>query len=202
MHFLCALMWQAIFDVPIYVSVVFTQRTTWSYTDLPCPTQVFDLVYHSTMPNLFVGTLTTPKRSQEFGVALNGFYINFVSHIKLRNMGAQIPEIEEKPLAGCGCRKFQIDLLGDYLCTCTAHSGAKKAHDRAVDQIADVFRTTHQAKTRQVARSRGQHCGDIDLAGYLANAAGPLPLVLDLRIAHERFGSSSDPSINGYLVTK
>jgi hypothetical protein len=24
------------------------------------------------------------------------------------------------------------------------------------------------------------------LAGYLANAAGPVPLVLDLRIAHER----------------
>jgi hypothetical protein len=28
---------------------------------------------------------------------------------------------------------------------------------------------------------------------------GPVPLVLDLRIAHERFGSSSDPSINGHL---
>ena len=27
----------------------------------------------------------------------------------------------------------------------------------------------------------------------------PVPLVLDLRIAHERFGSSSDPSINGHL---
>ena len=26
-----------------------------------------------------------------------------------------------------------------------------------------------------------------------------MPLVLDLRIAHERFGSSSDPSINGHL---
>ena len=28
---------------------------------------------------------------------------------------------------------------------------------------------------------------------------GPVPLVLDLRIAHDRFGSSSDPSINGHL---
>jgi hypothetical protein len=37
------------------------------------------------------------------------------------------------------------------------------------------------------------------LAGYLANVAGPVPLVLDLRIAHERWGSSSDPSINGHL---
>ncbi len=37
------------------------------------------------------------------------------------------------------------------------------------------------------------------MAGYLANAAGPVALVLDLRIAHERFGSSSDPSLNGHL---
>jgi hypothetical protein len=29
--------------------------------------------------------------------------------------------------------------------------------------------------------------------------SGPVPLVLDLRISHERFGSSSDPSINGHL---
>ncbi len=35
--------------------------------------------------------------------------------------------------------------------------------------------------------------------GFLANAAGPLPLVLDLRIAHDRFGSSSDPNLNGKI---
>ena len=68
-----------------------------------------------------------------------------------------------------------------------------------VDPIADLFCTTHEVKTQQVARSRGQRCGDIELAGYLANAAGPVPLVLDLRIAHERWGSSSDPIINGNL---
>jgi hypothetical protein len=41
--------------------------------------------------------------------------------------------------------------------------------------------------------------GDIELAGYLATAAGPVPLVLDLRIAHDRMGSSADPSLNGHL---
>ena len=61
------------------------------------------------------------------------------------------------------------------------------------------FRTTHKVKTQQVIRSRGQHCGDIQLERYLANQAGPVPLVLDLRIAHERFGRSSDLSINGNL---
>ncbi len=37
--------------------------------------------------------------------------------------------------------------------------------------------------------------------GYLENVEGPVSLVLDLRITHERFGSSSDPSIciNGHL---
>ena len=100
-------------------------------------------------------------------------------------MGAQIPLIAEKPLAVCGCRKFKIDTLEDHLCTCTSHSGAKKAHDWAVDQLADLFRTTHRVKTQQVVKIRGQYCGDIQLGGYLANAAGPVPLVVDLRITHD-----------------
>ncbi len=87
-------------------------------------------------------------------------------------MGDQIPVIAEKPLTGCGCSKFQIDYLGDHLCTCTAHSGAKKANDWAVDQIDDLFRTTHKVKTQQVVKNRDQYCGDIEIEGYLANATG------------------------------
>ena len=68
-----------------------------------------------------------------------------------------------------------------------------------VDQIVDLFRTTHTAKTQQVIKSRGHHCGDIELVGYLVNETDPVPLVLDLRIAHDHFGSSSDPSLNGNL---
>ena len=37
------------------------------------------------------------------------------------------------------------------------------------------------------------------MTGYLANQTGPVPLVLVLRIDHERFGRSSDLSINGNL---
>jgi hypothetical protein len=87
------------------------------------------------------------------------------------------------PFSVCGCKKFVIESLGDHVSTCTSHSGTKKVHDWTVDQI-DLFRTTHKVKTKQVVRSRGQRCGDIKLASYLANAAGPVPLVLDLRIAH------------------
>ena len=43
-------------------------------------------------------------------------------------------------------------------------------------------------------------CGDIELAAYLADAAGPVNLVMDLRIVHERFGSSSKPLLNGHLL--
>jgi hypothetical protein len=39
----------------------------------------------------------------------------------------------------------------------------------------------------------------MELAAYLSNAAGPVPLVLDLCIAHERWGGSSNPSLNGHL---
>ncbi len=34
---------------------------------------------------------------------------------------------------------------------------------------------------------------------YLSNVTSPVPLVLDLLIVHDRFGSSSDPSLNGHL---
>jgi hypothetical protein len=34
------------------------------------------------------------------------------------SMGTQILLIAEKPLATCGCRKFQLDPLGDHLNTC------------------------------------------------------------------------------------
>jgi hypothetical protein len=44
-----------------------------------------------------------------------------------------------------------------------------------------------------------QWCGDIELDTYLPNVSGPVPLVMDLRIRPDRYGSSSDPSINGHL---
>jgi hypothetical protein len=114
-------------------------------------------------------------------------------------MKTQILVIAEKSLAACGCRKFHLDEMGDHLCTSTTHSGAKKAHDWVVEQLADLFRTTHTVKTQHVTKSRGRHCGDIQLATYLANAAGPVPLVLDLHIDHDRFGSISATSLNGNL---
>jgi hypothetical protein len=39
-------------------------------------------------------------------------------------------------------------------------------------------------------------CGDIDLAGYLANEVVPVPLVMDLRIAHDKYPNNVDQSLN------
>jgi hypothetical protein len=54
-------------------------------------------------------------------------------------------------------------------------------------------------RSKQKPRSAFTDCGDIELEGYLGNATGPVPLVLDLRIAHDRVGSSTDPTLNGHL---
>ncbi len=68
-----------------------------------------------------------------------------------------------------------------------------------VDQVADFFRTTHKVNTQEVVKNWGQHCGDIEIPGYLANESVPVSLVLDLRITHDRVGSSIDPTLNGHL---
>jgi hypothetical protein len=114
-------------------------------------------------------------------------------------MDTQIPVIVEKPLEVFGWRKFHLDVMGDHLCTCTTHSGVKKAHDWVVEQLVDLFHTTHRTKAQHVTKNRGRYCGDIQLDTYLVNSVGPVSLVLDLRIAHDRFGSISDPTLNGRL---
>jgi hypothetical protein len=87
----------------------------------------------------------------------------------------------------------------DHLCTCTTHSGVKKVHDWTVEQLGDLFRTTHHTKTEHVTKNMGRHCGDVQLTTYLTNTVGPVSLVLDLHIDHDRFGSSSDPILNDHL---
>jgi hypothetical protein len=56
------------------------------------------------------------------------------------------------------------------------------------------------SKTEHVTKSRGRHCGDIELSSNLTNTTDPVSLVMDLHIDHDRFGSRSDPSLNLRLV--
>ena len=105
----------------------------------------------------------------------------------------------ELSLSDCGYRKFTCDVLDDHVCTCTDHSGVKKAHDWTVEQLTDLFHTTHRVKTQWVTKTRTHRCGDIELVSYLDNVSRPVSLVMDLRITHERWGSGSNPSLNGQL---
>jgi hypothetical protein len=46
---------------------------------------------------------------------------------------ASLPRRNQRSPALCGCKKHGMDLYGDHTSTCTAHSGATKAHDWAAE---------------------------------------------------------------------
>jgi hypothetical protein len=119
-------------------------------------------------------------------------FLSLISVIMYRSWRSYLSRI---PTTG----SFRLIRSGNHLCSCPPHSGVKKVHDWVVDGIDDLFCTNHKGKTQQVVKSRGQWCGDIKLSGHLTNVTGSVSLVLDLRIVHEHWGSSSDPSINGHL---
>jgi hypothetical protein len=57
----------------------------------------------------------------------------------------------------------------------------------------------YRVKTQQVVKNWGHHYGDIEFTGYLQNVVRTVSLVLDLRIDHDRWGISTDPTLNGHL---
>jgi hypothetical protein len=106
---------------------------------------------------------------------------------------AALPRLHNSPLAKCGCKKFGMDFHGDHTSTCTAHSGATKAHDWMVSVLGPLFRIAgHVVRTQHgVTASVGQRRGDVEIRNYLRDQAGSRSLVFDLSIAHDRFGSLS-----------
>ena len=84
------------------------------------------------------------------------------------------PRHHNNPLATCGCKKHCMDFHGDHTSTCTAHSGATKAHDWMVGVLGLLFRTAgHTVRTQHgVTASAGQRRGDVELRSYLQDATG------------------------------
>ncbi len=113
---------------------------------------------------------------------------------------ASLPRRNQRSPALCGCKKHGMDLYGDHTSTCTAHSGANKAH-WAVGVLGPLFRTAgHVVRTQHgVTASAGQRRGDVEVRNYLSDAAGSRSLVFDLSITHDRIGSSSHVQQNGSL---
>jgi hypothetical protein len=62
---------------------------------------------------------------------------------------------------GLWLQEVCLNVLDDHVNTCTAHSGAKKTHDWAIEQLVDLFHTTHRVKTQQVARPLGSGVSDV-----------------------------------------
>ncbi len=63
---------------------------------------------------------------------------------------ASLPRRNQRAPALCGCKKHGMDLFGDRTSTCTAHSGATKAHDWAVGVPGPLFRTAgHTVRSHQ-----------------------------------------------------
>ena len=97
-----------------------------------------------------------------------------------------------------------LDLHGDHVSTCTAHSGANKAHDWMVSILGPLFRTAgHQVRTQfgvSPSDPARQKRGDVEIVSYLQDAAGARNLVFDLRITHDRYGKSAQPHHNGQLT--
>jgi hypothetical protein len=104
----------------------------------------------------------------------------------------------------CGCKKHGIDTYGDHTATCTAHSGATKAHDWAVGVLGPLFRSAgHTVRTQhQVTASAGHRRGDVEIREYVRDAAGSRSLVFDLSITHDRFGSSTHVQQNRTSATR
>ena len=97
----------------------------------------------------------------------------------------------------CGCKKVT---LGDDVNTSTTHSDAKRTHDWAVGQQADLFRTTtSKVRTTRVALSRGHRWRHGFGSDVLPHGLCRISLVVHLCLTNERFGSSSNPSLYGGL---
>ncbi len=83
-------------------------------------------------PMIWLGQIRPHRRDEAWSASL---WQTFFA----ASVGAQIPLLPEVPLSDCGCKEFQIDALGDYFCTCTAHLGVKKTHDWSADQMLTSF---------------------------------------------------------------
>jgi hypothetical protein len=114
---------------------------------------------------------------------------------------ASLPRRNQHSPALCGCKKHGMDLYGDHTSTCTAHSGATKAHDWAVGVLGALFRTAgHVVRTQHgVTASAGQRHGDVEIRSFLQDAAGRRSLVFDLSIPHDRISRSCHVQQNGLL---
>jgi hypothetical protein len=93
-----------------------------------------------------------------------------------------------------------MDFPVDHTSTCTAHSGASKAHDWIVSVLGPCSARHRVCTQHNVTASAGQQHCDVEIRNYLRDHAGSLSLAFDLSITHDHFGSSSHVQQNSLLL--
>ena len=151
-------------------------------------------------PLSWLGTIRPTSSNYAFDPSIWETFVSTTLGLEVPILAA-LPSLHNSPLAKCSCKKFCMDFHGDHTSTCTAHSGATKAHDWMVSVLGPLYRTAgHLVRTQHcVTASAGQRRGDVEVRSYLRDQAGSRSFVFDLSIAHERFGSSSHVQQNGSL---
>ncbi len=79
----------------------------------------------------WLGTIWPTSASDAFDAALWTMFVSTTLGLEVPVLSS-LPRRHDSPLAEYGCKKPALDLYGDHTSTCTAHSGATKAHDSMV----------------------------------------------------------------------
>ena len=119
-------------------------------------------------PLSWLGAIRPTSANDAFDPALWETFVSTTLGLEVPTLAA-LPRLHNSPLAKCGCKKFCMDFHGDHTSTCTAHSGATKAHDWMVSVLGPLFRTAgHTVRTQHgVTASAGQRRGDVEIRNYL-----------------------------------
>ena len=106
-------------------------------------------------PMSWLGAIRPTSADDAFEPALWATFVSTTLGVGLPVLSS-LPRLHNSPLAKCGCKKHALDLYGDHTSTCTAHSGATKAHDWMVSVLGPLFRTAgHTVRTQHGVTASG-----------------------------------------------
>ena len=124
-------------------------------------------------PLSWLGTIRPSSANDAFDKNIWATFVSMTLGLVVPSLSS-IPSHHTNPLAKCGCKKHCMDFHGDHTSTCTAHSGATRAHDWMVGALGPLFRTAgHTVRTQHgVTASAGQRRGDVAATSKTQRAAG------------------------------
>ena len=88
-------------------------------------------------PLSWLGTIRSTSANDAFDPALWETFVSTTLGLEVPILDA-LPRLHNSPLAKCGCKKSCMNFHGDHTSTCTAHSGATKAHDWMVSVLGPL----------------------------------------------------------------